>query len=78
MEANMNALKLRAVGKSTGAIFPKELLVKLNAKEGDEIYVVETSNGILLTPSDPTITRAIDIAREGMREYREVFEALAK
>jgi len=74
----MQALKLRAVGKSTGVIFPKELLAKLNVKEGDEIHVVETNNGILLTPSDPTVIQAIELAREGMREYREVFEALAK
>ena len=74
----MTALKLRPVGRSTGAIFPKELLARLNVKEGDEIHVVETNNGILLTPSDPTVSRAIDLAREAMREYREVFEALAK
>lgn len=78
----MTTLKLRAVGKSTGAIFPKELLTKLNVRAGDEIHVVETSNGILLTPSDPdtarTIEQAIDFAREGMRDYREVFEVLAK
>ena len=74
----MPPLKLRAVGKSTGVIFPKELLAKLNVKEGDELHVVETSNGILLTASDPTVAAAIEIAREGMRDYREVFEALAK
>lgn len=74
----MQTLKLRQVGSSTGAIFPKELLEKLNVKEGDELHVIETGNGILLTPSDPTVAKAIAIAREGMREYREVFEALAK
>jgi len=74
----MQPLKLRAVGKSTGVIFPKELLAKLSVKEGDELHVVETNNGILLTPSDPAVTQAIELAREGMRDYREVFEALAK
>jgi len=74
----MHALKLRQVGRSTGAIFPKELLTRLNVKEGDELHVIETENGILLTPSDPLVAKQIETMKRAMHDYNEVFEALAK
>jgi putative addiction module antidote len=74
----MIALKLRQVGKSTGAILPKELLAKLNVKQGDELYAIETAGGILLTPSNPKVAQQIETMEGVMHDFREVFEALAK
>jgi putative addiction module antidote len=74
----MTALKLRAVGRSTGAIFPKDVLEKLNVKEGDELHLSVVNNTIVLTPSDPAVTEQIEAMRKSMRDYREVYEALAK
>jgi len=74
----MLKLKLRQVGKSTGTILPKELLAKLNVQQGDELYVIETGNGILLTPSNPEVVEQIASGEKGMRKYREALEALAK
>ena len=35
----MHTLKLTQIGNSLGAIFPKDLLAKLNLEKGDEIYL---------------------------------------
>jgi len=66
------------IGTSTGAIFPKELLAKLRVHQGDTLFVVETPEGILLTPYDPDIVKQLEAGREFMREYRDTFRALAQ
>lgn len=74
----MTALKLKAVGNSTGVILPKELLARLDVAQGDSLYVVETPNGIELTPYDPEFAEQMDAARRIMKERRAVLRELAK
>jgi len=74
----MAVLKLTAVGTSTGAIIPKEMLHRLKVKKGDSLYAVETPEGYLLTPYDPAIEEQLKAGREFMKQYRETFKALAK
>lgn len=71
-------LKLTKIGTSTGAVFPKELLARLKVEKGDFLYVVETPEGYLLTPYDPSIAEQVETGREFMKEYRDTFKALAK
>jgi putative addiction module antidote len=74
----MTALKLKAVGNSTGIIIPKEILAKLHVEKGDSLFVVETSNGIKLTPYDPEFERQMEAARKIMKKRRGVLRELAK
>lgn len=74
----MHKIKLTAVGTSTGAIIPKDMLVRMKVKKGDELFAVETPSGFLLTPYDPKIEKQLRLGREFMSEYRETFRALAK
>jgi len=74
----MTTLKLTAIGTSTGAVIPKEMLTRLKVAKGDALYAVETPDGYLLTPFDPTIEDQLDAGREFMKEYRDTFKALAK
>mgnify|MGYP001288109810 CR=1 FL=1 len=74
----MDTIKLTTVGSSTGAVFPKELLAKLKVEKGDKLYVIETPEGLLLTPYDPSIEDQLEIGRDFMREYRDTFKVLAK
>ena len=74
----MVALKLTAVGTSTGAVIPKEMLARLKVGRGDTLFAVETPSGYLLTPYDPVIEEQLSLGREFMAEYRETFRALAK
>lgn len=74
----MSTLKLTAIGNSTGIILPKELLERLRVGRGDSVTVVETPNGIELTPFDPEFAERMDIAEAIMREDRDVLRRLAE
>jgi len=71
-------LTLRKMGGSVGTTFPKEMLDRLNLQDGDDISVVETDDGLLLTPYDPDFDRAMDAFDIIHRKYRNAFRELAK
>jgi putative addiction module antidote len=74
-----HVLQIRKIGNSVGVILPKDLLARLNLKEGDKFYPVEQPDGSLrLSPYDPKHARTMQVAREVMHEYRDTFAALAK
>ena len=72
------ALKLTAIGNSTGVILPKEILDRLRVSRGDSLHVVETPEGIELTPYDPEFAAQMDVAEGIMREDRDVLRKLAE
>jgi len=74
----MQTLKLCQVGTSTGVVIPKEMLSRLKVKKGDSLYAIETTDGYVLTPYDPSIEEQLDAGRDFMKQYRETFKALAK
>jgi putative addiction module antidote len=74
----MLKLKITAIGSSAGVILPKEVLARLKVGKGDQLFVVETKDGYLLTPYDPSIDEQLKLGRDFMKEYRDTFRALAK
>ena len=74
----MTTLKLTAIGTSTGVVIPKEMLTRLKIGKGDRLYAIETTDGYLLTPYDPSVEEQLKAGREFMKEYRDTFKALAK
>ncbi len=74
----MHTLKLTQIGNSVGAIFPKELLIKLDLSKGDELYVTESPDGLRITTHNPDFEAQMKLAREIMRERRAVLHELAK
>lgn len=71
-------LKLTAIGNSVGVILPKEILEKLRVDRGDELMVLETPDGIVLTPFDPEFARQMDVAEKIMRKRRNLLKKLAQ
>jgi len=71
-------LTVRKVGNSLGALLPAPLVEKLKVAEGDKLYVTETPDGICLTPYDPDFAETMDLAAEGMRQYRNALRELGK
>jgi putative addiction module antidote len=72
-------IEVKKIGNSTGLILPKELLVKLQLKQGDVLFVTELAEGGLkLVPHDPTFERGMEIARKAMKTYRNALRELAK
>lgn len=71
-------LKITAIGNSAGLILPKELLSRLRVDKGDELFVVDTPDGIALTAYDPSRAEELEVAERIMREDRNVLRKLAK
>jgi putative addiction module antidote len=71
-------LKLTAIGNSAGVILPKELLSRLRLEKGDELFALETPDGIRLTVYDPTLAAQMEVAEEVMRRRRSLLHKLAQ
>jgi len=74
----MARLKLTPVGTSTGVVIPREMLARMKVEKGDMLYAIETAEGYLLTPFDPGIDAQLEAGRQFMKQYRDVFKALAR
>ena len=74
-----DVLQIRKIGNSLGLILSKDLLARLNLKEGDKLHVVEqTERDFTLSKNDLKHARAMQIARRMTVEYRDTFRELAK
>ena len=71
-------LKITAIGNSAGVILPKELLARLRVEKGDELYALETPDGIRLTSYDPELAARMEVAEEVMRKRRSLLNKLAQ
>jgi putative addiction module antidote len=72
-------LEIKKIGNSTGLILPKELLARLGLSQGDSVVVSEgPDRSLTLSPYDPDDEETMRIAREAMRNYKNVLKALAK
>lgn len=70
--------KIRAIGNSAGTTIPKAMLERLKLAEGDRVHLVETDEGILVTPFDPDFDAAMEIYAEGAKRYRNAMRELAE
>jgi putative addiction module antidote len=72
-------LKLRKVGNSVGIVLPKEALARLNADDGDAVYLTDTTDGgFRLTASNPEFARKLKVSENLSRRYRHALKELAK
>jgi len=71
-------LKITGIGNSAGVILPKELLTRLRLDKGDELYALETPDGIRLTAFDPELAAQMEVAEEVMRKRRTLLHKLAQ
>jgi putative addiction module antidote len=75
----VGVVKLKKIGNSTGVIIPKELMARLNISVGDTFYATLTpEGGLRFTPHDPKFEKAMEVARHGMKIYRNALAELAK
>jgi putative addiction module antidote len=75
----MVALKLRKIGNSVGLVLPKEVLARLRAGEGVDVFLVEgPNNSYRLTAFDPAFQEKMGKAEEIMGRYRNTLRELAK
>ena len=66
----MHILKLTKIGNSVKAISPKNLLAQMRLKKGDDFYVTETPDGLLITAHDSEFEEQMRLGRGIMKERR--------
>ncbi|HGG61184.1 MAG TPA: AbrB/MazE/SpoVT family DNA-binding domain-containing protein [Gammaproteobacteria bacterium] len=71
-------VKVTQIGNSAGVVLPKEALKKLDVSRGDELYLVETPEGLMLTPYDQAFEAQMEAAEKVMKRYRNALHRLAK
>jgi putative addiction module antidote len=72
-------LKLRKIGNSLGIVLPKEALARLNAGDGDALYLTETTDGSFrVSANNPDFARKMKVAQSLNRRYRNALNELAK
>jgi putative addiction module antidote len=75
----MIELKVRKFGNSLGVILPKEVVGRLNAGDGERLFLIESADGdYRLTPYDPAFEKKMNKAGEIMARYRNTLHALAR
>ena len=69
---------LRQSGGSVSATIPKELARRFHLEPGDRIQAIETEDGILLTPFDPTVQQALALASVAAKQFQPALRELAQ
>ncbi len=71
-------VKITKIGNSQGVILPKETLAKLKVEAGDELFLIDSPNGLTLSPYDPEVEEQMNAARKIMKKRRAALRELAK
>jgi putative addiction module antidote len=75
----MVELKVRKIGNSLGVVLPKDVINRLQAREGDPVFLIEATDGTYrLTPYDPEFQQKMEKAEDIMGRYRNTLRVLAK
>ena len=71
--------KLTKIGNSVGLLLPKELLDSLKLKIGNEVYLEQVQDKVILEkePSNSVSPEFLKIAESVDKEYSKAFEELA-
>lgn len=71
-------LKMRKMGGSLATVIPKDMAERMNLREGDEVFAIETKDGFLLSHYDPEFEAAMAAFEIGRKRYRNALRELAK
>ncbi len=78
MKISKTKTKVRKIGNSLGIVLSKDLLDRLNVREGDDLFWVVTPDGARLTPDDPDFEAVARSNRNTMDRHRNALEDLAE
>lgn len=69
---------LKKIGGSVATVLPKSMLDRFNLEAGDEVLVVETDKGLLVTPFDPDFEDAMNHYKRIAKRYRNALRELSR
>lgn len=75
----MVELKVRKFGNSLGVVLPKDVINRLQTKDGEPLYLIESPDGSYrLTPYDPVFEKKMTKVEDIIARYRNTLHFLAK
>lgn len=74
----MTTLKLTKIGNSVGAVFPKDVLTRMNVGAGDVVYLTDSPDGVRVTPYNPDFERQMAAAEKVMKKRRLALRKLSR
>jgi len=69
---------LKKIGGSVATVLPKSMLDRFHLEAGDAVNVVETSEGLLITPFDPDFAEAMTMYAHGAKKFRNALRQLSR
>ena len=76
----MLVVKRIAMGRAGGSVtvtIPNDMAERHHMSAGEEGFVIETEQGILITTFDPAFAKAIDVYERRAHRYRNALRELA-
>ncbi len=77
MPAPVTSVKITTVGNSLGIVLPREVLQRLRLDKGDQLWLVETRDGVELLVHDPDLLAQMEALDRATRADRTVVRGLA-
>jgi putative addiction module antidote len=75
----MLELKVRKFGNSLGVVLPKEVINRLNTRDGEPLFLIEAPDGSYrLTPYDPGFEKKMAKANGIIKRYRNTLRVLSQ
>ena len=71
-------LNLKKRGNSLSVIISKEMASAMNVADGDSLYATKTPHGYEISPYDPGFAKKMEVAKRGIKKYRNALQELAK
>ncbi len=69
---------IRRVGNSLGITLPKTIVDNYHLNEGDELHIVETDEGVVLSPFNPKFVEWSKAYDHTNKRFRNTLRSLAK
>lgn len=63
-------LNVEKRGDTLNLTIPPEVAATLNIGDGDRLYLTKTPNGYEISTFDPDFAQKMEIARRGIKKYR--------
>lgn len=72
-------IEIKKIGNSDGLLIPRELMLRLDLKRGQQLHITELpGGGFQALPYDPDFERTMELAEDTMDKYRDTLATLAK
>lgn len=74
----VKTITVRLTEPSISVTLPREMAERLHLERGQQLFLVELEEGVLLTPYDPTLEEAMNAYRRVAKQYRGALRELAR